>query len=119
MIYKIHDRSLSPLFQGGNFLKISKVCFSSASNIDRPSSLSLERWRRVCLKSLKQLEVDFDKAFGDLRREGNTYEKDISSSLASSISWFLGKKDVENTVEVVSQVPFAKEGSDEFHRMYG
>lgn len=87
--------------------------------IDRPLTLSLARWRRVCLKSLKQLDIDFDEAFGELRREGNIYEKDIPSSLTSSISWFLSKKDVEDTVDVISKVPIAEEGSTEFQGMYG
>jgi hypothetical protein len=87
--------------------------------IDRPLTLSLARWRCVCLKSLKQLDIDFDEAFGELRREGNIYEKDIPSSLTSSISWFLSKKDVEDTVDVISKVPIAEEGSSEFQGMYG
>ncbi|MGD0328819.1 MAG: hypothetical protein ABSB40_00060 [Nitrososphaeria archaeon] len=87
--------------------------------IDRPSTLSLARWRRVCLKSLKQLDSDFNEAFGELRRGSNIYEKDLPSSLMSSISWFLSKKDVEYTVDVISKVPIAEEGSTEFQGMYG
>jgi hypothetical protein len=68
---------------------------------------------------LKQLDSDFDEAFGELRREGKIYEKDLPSSLMSSISWFLGKKDVEYTVDVISKVPIAEEGSTEFQGMYG
>jgi hypothetical protein len=87
--------------------------------IDRPSTLSLARWRRVCLKSLKRLDSDFDEAFGELRRGDDICEKDLPSSLSSSISWFLGKKDVEYTVDVISKVPIAEEGSTEFQGMYG
>jgi hypothetical protein len=87
--------------------------------IDNPSILSLVQWRNICLKSLCQLNKDFEKAFGELKREGNIYEKDIPSSLSTSISWFLGKRNIEDTVEVVSEIPVAEEGSGNFQGMYG
>jgi len=131
LLYKVSEikRKMSTVYSAYCKIAQKKICEPYfATNyerrllkriIDKPSILPLDQWHNICLKSLYQLEKDFDKAFGDLKRESNISEKNLPSSLATSISWFLGKKDIEDTVEVVSKIPVAEEGSNNFQGMYG
>ena len=86
--------------------------------ISDPKVFSLSEWHNICMKSLCQLDNDFKKAFIDLRNRDKILEQNLPPSLSASISWFLGKKDAEQTVDVVTKAPVAEEGSKD-QLMYG
>ncbi|MEM3403084.1 MAG: hypothetical protein QXJ17_00820 [Nitrososphaeria archaeon] len=87
--------------------------------LDNADQFSLEEWRKICLNSLNSLLKDFEKAFGELRLNGDILNQNLPSTLSSSISWFLGRKGLEETVEVIARVPITQEDFDGSPQMYG
>ncbi|MGQ9781210.1 MAG: hypothetical protein ACUVQ8_02990 [Nitrososphaeria archaeon] len=85
--------------------------------LDNPALFSISEWRNICMNSLCRLNGDLKKTFGDLV-DLKAIQEDLPPSLSASIAWFLKKKDVEETVDVVTEAPVA-EGAKEDQLMYG
>lgn len=85
--------------------------------LDDPTSFTIFKWHSICVKSLYQLDRDLREAFKNLG-DVKVLQQDLPPSLSASIAWFLGKRDVEQTVDVVTEAPVAEESNSD-QLMYG
>lgn len=87
--------------------------------IDKPSIFPIERWHKICIKSIRSLNRDLKKSFNEIGENQLILDEEVPSPLASSISWLLNRKSLEETIEVITKVPIAQEGFDLNQQMYG
>jgi len=131
LLYKVSEikRKMSMVYS--NYVKMVKgrksgKCFLNDYEttiikrfLDNKDLFSLEEWRKVCLNSVSSLRKDFEKTFGGLKLNVNISDQNLPSTLSTSISWFLGRKDLEETVEVITKVPIVQEDPSGGPQMYG
>lgn len=87
--------------------------------LDRPSIFTIKRWQKICMRSIHSLNRDLEKSFNEVRERELELSEEVPTPLASSITWLLNRKSLEETIDVITKIPVAQEGFDINQSMYG
>ena len=106
--------------------KMSRKSFSNTFEksifkqfFDHPSSVPIEKWHEVCFESLEKLKKNMVKTFGNPQIDDYMSDENLPTPLIASISWFNSKRNIEETLEVILEVPITSEKKEDGSTIYG
>lgn len=88
-------------------------------SFDNPSRVSIEKWHKVCIGSLTKLKRSMVETFGDPQIGDHMSDENLPTPLAASISWFNSRRNIEEALEVMLEVPITSEKKEDGSTIYG
>ncbi|MEM2741777.1 MAG: hypothetical protein QXD95_06460 [Nitrososphaeria archaeon] len=80
--------------------------------IEKPNILPIKRWQKICIKSIHSLNKELENSFNEVKGKELEAEEEVPTPLASSITWLLNRKSLEETIDVITKIPIVQEDFD-------
>lgn len=87
--------------------------------LDKPSIIPIKKWQKICMKSIHSLNRELKNSFNEVKEKELDLEGEAPAPLASSITWLLNRKSLEETIDVITKIPIAQEDFMNHQPMYG